>query len=67
MPLTMSPKTRPVPYPFMDAKSADELRDVAFGIEASLDHDGNHVVIERAGLIYIRTALLDLADRIDRD
>jgi len=64
--LALPPKTNPVPYPFFDTGSPDQLRGIAFEIEDTL---GSHqeASFGRPGLLYIRSALMDLADRIERD
>lgn len=63
---SIGPKTNPIPYPFFDPADADQLRGIALEIEDVI-YGKDEFVWGRPGLIFLRSALMDLADRIDRE
>jgi hypothetical protein len=64
--LSVPAKTSPTPYPLFDPASPQQLRDIAYDIEMDLMDDNREFVFERPGLIFIRSALLALADQLER-
>ena len=64
--VSMCPKTAVVPYPLIKANDPDQLRTVALEMEDVLAKGDEELILERPGLIFMRTVLLNLADRIER-